>query len=202
MSKKLWGGRFKKKMHPIVERYTASIMFDKVLVFEDILGSLAHTNMLSHCGIITKKEGELLKKGLEKIASLVSENKIKFFIEDEDIHMNIERLLHKYIGPTAGKLHTARSRNDQVALDLHLYLRKHVILIADLLIQLQITLLQLAKQHRSVILPGYTHMQRAQPIYLAQHWLAYVSMFQRDVERLQNSWFHVNQSPLGACALA
>src|SRR3990167_4978269 len=192
MSKKLWGGRFKKKTHPIVERYTASIMFDKVLVYEDILGSLAHAKMLSHCGIITQKEGEILKKGLEKIASLVSKNKIQFSIEDEDIHMNIERLLHEYIGPTAGKLHTARSRNDQVALDLHLYLRKKILTILDLLVVLQNDFLKIASKNEDVILPGYTHLQRAQPLRFSQYCFAYISMFMRDIENLKSLWPEVN----------
>jgi argininosuccinate lyase len=201
MSKKLWAGRFEKQTHPDVDHYTASILVDRKLVFDDILGSLAHTLMLEHCGIINSAESNQLQEGLRQIAQRVAENNVTFRIEDEDVHMNIERLLKEAIGDVAGKLHTARSRNDQVALDMHLYLRKHTLMIIDLLIQLQRTLLHMAKQHDSVILPGYTHLQRAQPIYLAQHWLAYVSMIQRDVERLQESWKRVNQSPLGACAL-
>lgn len=201
MSKKLWSGRFTKQTDPEVDQYTASINFDRELVYEDILGSLAHATMLGLCGIITTEESEQIKQGLKQIAKKVAEEKIVFQVQDEDIHMNIERLLTENIGEIAGKLHTARSRNDQVALDIHLYLRKQLVFIVDLLIQLQSTLLEMAKQHRHIILPGYTHLQRAQPIYLAQHWLAYFSMLQRDVERLQNNWLRVNKSPLGACAL-
>ena len=202
MKKKLWAGRFTSSTNPDVDQYTASITFDAELVYEDILGSLAHAAMLQHCQIITSEEQQQLQQGLQLLAKKITHNEIDFCIEDEDIHMNIERLLSENIGAVAGKLHTARSRNDQVALDLHLYCRKQIVVIVALLVQLQNTLLAMAKKHRQHILPGYTHLQRAQPIYLAQHWLAYVSMFQRDIERLRDSWQRVNQSPLGACALA
>lgn len=202
MKKKLWAGRFTTLTNPDVERYTASITFDAELVYEDILGSLAHAAMLQHCQIISAEELQQLQQGLQLLAKKITHHEIDFRIEDEDIHMNIERLLSENIGTVAGKLHTARSRNDQVALDLHLYCRKQIVVISELLVQLQNTLLTMAKKHRQHILPGYTHLQRAQPIYLAQHWLAYVAMFQRDSERLQNCWQRVNQSPLGACALA
>ncbi len=201
MSKKLWGGRYTSPTNSEVEAYTASINFDVELAYEDILGSMAHAMMLSYCGIITTEENDQLQQGLLDIANKISQNQLQFSIEDEDIHMNIERILTEKVGDVAGKLHTARSRNDQVALDLHLYLRKQIVSIVELLICLQDTLLTLAKQHVQTILPGYTHLQRAQPIYLAQHWLAYISMFQRDIERLENSWTRVNQSPLGAAAL-
>lgn len=202
MSKKLWSGRFSSHTHPDVEQYTASISFDCELAFEDILGSLAHADMLKRCNIISPDDHSQLQKGLTQIASKLANGEISFRIEDEDIHMNIERLLSENIGEVAGKLHTARSRNDQVALDMHLYLRKQIVIIVELLTQLQDTLLSMAQTHRHVIVPGYTHLQRAQPIYLAQHWLAYVAMLQRDVARLQDSWSRVNLSPLGAAALA
>lgn len=201
MTKKLWGGRFTAPTHPDVERYTASIEFDSALAEEDILGSMAHAAMLAHCQIISSSECEQLQNGLRQIASKVAAGEVNFRIEDEDIHMNIERLLVEYCGATAGKLHTARSRNDQVALDIHLYLRKHLVITVELLLQLQTTLLDMAKRDRDIILPGYTHLQRAQPIYLAQHWLAYLAMLQRDITRLQDSWKRINQSPLGAAAL-
>ncbi len=201
MSAKLWAGRFSKPTDASVEQYNASITFDNTMVYEDILGSHAHAAMLAKCGIITAAENEQLQQGLQQISKKVTEGKITFQIADEDIHMNIERMLHESIGDVAGKLHTARSRNDQVALDIHLYLRKQIVEIVELLTQLQNTLLTMAKEHRHVILPGYTHLQRAQPIYLAQHWLAYVAMLQRDSTRLQEIWLRVNQSPLGACAL-
>lgn len=200
-NKKLWSGRFLKQIDPLVEQFNASIDFDQELVYEDILGSLAHANMLNHHNIISTQEHDQLQKGLLEIANNVAQGKISFQIEDEDIHMNIERLLLQNIGEVAGKLHTARSRNDQAALDTHLYLRKQLLIVMQLLIQLQKTLLQLANEHSEIIAPGYTHLQRAQPIYLAQHWLAYVAMLQRDIERLQANWKHINLSPLGACAL-
>ena len=201
MTKKLWAGRYTAETNHDVEQYTASIHFDTELAQEDILGSMAHAAMLCHCGIISHDENNLIQKGLQSIAENISQDNIQFRIEDEDIHMDIERILTENIGDTAKKLHTARSRNDQVALDLHLYLRKKMLCIITLLNDLQMTLLNLAKNHTNTILPGYTHLQRAQPIRLAQHWLAYVAMFQRDIDRLENLWLHVNKSPLGACAL-
>lgn len=168
MHKKLWGGRFTDSTHPDVEEFNASITFDCELVYEDILGSLAHASMLKKCGVIHADEHDKLQYGLKKLAEKIQHNQIEFRIEDEDIHMNIERLLHQEIGEVAEKLHTARSRNDQVALDIHLYLRKQIVIIIDLLVRLQSTFLQIAKQHTHTILPGYTHLQRAQPIYLAQ----------------------------------
>lgn len=202
LKQKLWGGRFQADTSADVEAYTASIQFDQQLAMEDIQGSLAHAEMLSHCDILKPEEYQKIAQGLNKIAAKIHAGEVEFKLEDEDIHMNIERLLHKEIGEVAGKLHTARSRNDQVALDIHLYLRKETVAIIDLLLQLQKTLLTLAQKHKNVILPGYTHLQRAQPVYLAQHWLAYVSMLQRDIERLQDSWKRVNQCPLGAAALS
>lgn len=202
IEQKLWGGRFQENTNAGVEAFTASIQFDAQLALEDILGSLAHAKMLHHCEILTTKEYEQIKQGLQKIAQTLHSGHITFSQHDEDIHMNIERLLHKEIGEVAGKLHTARSRNDQVALDIHLYVRKEIVSTINLLIQLQKTLFAMARNHRDIIVPGYTHLQRAQPIYLAQHWLAYVSMLQRDVERLQDNWTRANQCPLGAGALA
>lgn len=202
MTKKLWGGRFNKETHPLVEQYTASITFDCQLAQEDILGSLAHAAMLAHCGLISDIENQQIKKGLQQISKKIRQGEVAFQIQDEDIHMNIERLLFAEIGDIALKLHTARSRNDQVALDLHLYLRKQIVMTVDLLVQLQQTLVQMAANHQKVIIPGYTHLQRAQPIYLAQHWLAYAAMFERDIARLRDLYPRVNLSPLGACALA
>lgn len=202
MSKKLWSGRFEKGTHPKVDQYTASIHFDHALAFEDILGSLAHIEMLKHCKILSEDEHQRIQQGLREIAQQIEKQKITWQVKDEDIHMNIERILKDRIGDVAGKLHTARSRNDQVALDIHLYLRQTIVVIVDILIQLQETLLQIGQTHRETIMPGYTHLQRAQPIYLAQHLMAYVNMFQRDIERLQENWKRTNQSPLGACALA
>lgn len=202
MNKKLWGGRFADCTHPEVEAFTASIHYDQVLILDDILGSIAHAGMLAHCKIIATEEGALLQQGLRTIAQKALNHQLEFTTADEDVHMNVERLLKEEIGAVAGKLHTARSRNDQVALDLHLYLRRQTVACVDLLNQIQSQLLALAMEHRAVILPGYTHLQRAQPISLAQHWLAYVSMFARDSQRLQDSFARVNLCPLGAGALS
>lgn len=201
MSKKLWGGRFSGNTHPEVELFTASIHVDKILAPDDILGSMAHAAMLGKCEILSHEEVQLLQKGLLSIAQKISTDEVEFRIEDEDIHMNIERLLKDEIGDVAGKLHTARSRNDQVALDLHLYLRRQTVDIIALLLNVQETLLQLAASHRDVMLPGYTHLQRAQPVSLSQYWLTYSAMLQRDISRLKDSWARINQSPLGAGAL-
>lgn len=200
-NQKLWGGRFASATHPEVEQFTASIHFDVQLAYHDILGSLAHAAMLQHCEIISATEYHALQQGLKHIAQKIAHGEVAWRVEDEDIHMNIERLLQDEIGEAAGKLHTARSRNDQVALDMHLYLREQVIVIVELLLQLQSTLLALTETYGHIILPGYTHLQRAQPIYLGQYWLAYVAMLQRDVARLQDSWPRLNHSPLGAAAL-
>jgi len=202
MNKKLWGGRFQSETHLAVDQFLASIHFDAELAPVDILGSMAHAAMLAHCEIISASECEELQKGLRQIAQKVAAGEATFSISDEDVHMNIERMLTEIVGEAAGKLHTARSRNDQVALDIHLYLRNEVVNISDLLIQLQATLVEQADRYRDVILPGYTHLQRAQPVRLAQHFLAYVAMFDRDSARLQNNWLRINQSPLGAAALA
>lgn len=202
MSKKLWSGRFSKATAKEVDAFNASITFDQQLALDDILGSLAHAKMLAQCQILTGQEHELIKQGLIEIAKIHAQGQLDFNLHDEDIHMNIERHLTEKIGAAAKKLHTARSRNDQVALDLHLYMRDQIINLIELLSELQSTLLTLAEAHTHTIIPGYTHLQRAQPIYLAQHWLAYIAMLQRDIERLQTNYLHVNQSPLGACALA
>lgn len=199
---KLWGGRFNKTTHAIVETYTASISFDYVLAEFDILGSLAHVTMLEKCALLTTREAENIKQGLRILRDKIRNNKINFTVDDEDIHMNIERLLHKIIGDEADKLHTGRSRNDQVALDLHLYLRQQIItLITQLNIFNEALLIQ-AQNNIDTFIPGYTHLQRAEPIRFAQHFLAYFNMFQRDSERLQDSWKRVNVCPLGAGALA
>jgi argininosuccinate lyase len=202
INKKLWGGRFQSHTDVAVDQFLASIHFDAVLAPMDILGSMAHAEMLAHCKIISVEEAAQLQKGLQSIAQKIAAGEAVFSTADEDVHMNIERMLTDMVGEVAGKLHTARSRNDQVALDTHLYLREAVVEIVAVLTQLQATLLAQADQHRAVILPGYTHLQRAQPIRLAQHFLAYVAMFSRDCARLVQSWERINQSPLGAAALA
>jgi argininosuccinate lyase len=199
---KLWGGRFTKKTDQLVEEYTASIMFDKELAEEDIQGSLAHVTMLGKCGILPAEDVEKIKEGLHKVHGMIRRGEVDFSVSDEDIHMNIEKQLIEEIGQVGGKLHTGRSRNDQVATDMHLYLRKRVIEFVDMLNKLQEALIEQAKNNLDTIIPGYTHLQRAQPILFAHHLMAYVSMFQRDVERLQDSYKRINTLPLGAGALA
>lgn len=199
---KLWGGRFTKKTDQLVEEYTASILFDKELAEEDIQGSLAHIAMLAKCGIVPVADAERIKEGLLKVQERIQRGEMEFSVSDEDIHMNIEKALIEEIGPVGGKLHTGRSRNDQVATDMHLYLRRRVVEFVGMLHKLQLALLEQAKANLDTIIPGYTHLQRAQPILFAHHLMAYVSMFQRDIERLQDSYKRINVLPLGAGALA
>ncbi|GMX67507.1 argininosuccinate lyase [Paenibacillus elgii] len=199
---KLWGGRFTKKTDQLVEEYTASILFDKELAEEDIQGSLAHVTMLGKCGILPADDVEKIKDGLLKVQNVIRRGEMEFSISDEDIHMNIEKALIDEVGPVGGKLHTGRSRNDQVATDMHLWLRKRVVEFVGLLNKVQEALIGQAKANLDTIVPGYTHLQRAQPILFAHHLMAYVSMFQRDIERLQDSYKRVNVLPLGAGALA
>jgi argininosuccinate lyase len=197
MTKK-WSGRFTKETEAEVEAFTASIFFDSALLEEDILGSLAHAQMLGKVGILSPEEAQQIQQGLLQVLDCEH----SFSPADEDIHMKVESELKLVIGPLAGKLHTARSRNDQVALDLHLFLRSKVVILVNLLQELNQALVQQAMVHPDVIMPGYTHLQRAQPILFAHHLLAYVAMFDRDIQRLQESWSRINQLPLGACALA
>ncbi|MCE5169335.1 argininosuccinate lyase [Paenibacillus profundus] len=199
---KLWGGRFTKQTDQLVEQYTASITFDKAMAEEDIQGSLAHVTMLGKCGILPQDDVETIKEGLHQVMNRIQSGDMNYSVSDEDIHMNIEKTLIDLIGPVGGKLHTGRSRNDQVATDMHLYLRKRVVTFAGLLVQLQEALLKQAKANLDTIVPGYTHLQRAQPILFAHHLMAYVSMFERDIERLTDSYKRINTLPLGAGALA
>ncbi|MDQ1911314.1 argininosuccinate lyase [Paenibacillus sp. GD4] len=199
---KLWGGRFTKKTDQLVEEYTASILFDKELAEEDIQGSLAHVTMLGKQGVLPADDVEKIKDGLLKVQGMIRRGELEFNVGDEDIHMNIEKALIDEVGPVGGKLHTGRSRNDQVALDMHLWLRKRVVEFVGMLSKLQEALLEQAKQNLDTIIPGYTHLQRAQPILFAHHMMAYVSMFQRDIERLKDSYSRINVLPLGAGALA
>jgi argininosuccinate lyase len=200
--KKLWAGRFKEKTSGIVESFTESISFDRRLWKYDIAGSIVHAKMLGKQGIIPGNDAEKIVRGLEEIAVEIASGKFKFRQDLEDIHMNIEAALIKKIGDVGKKLHTARSRNDQVALDLRLYLRSEVRQIDALITDLQKKLLTSGEKHLDVIMPGYTHLQRAQPVLLAHHLLAYVEMFHRDRERLRDALRRVNVLPLGACALA
>ncbi len=199
---KLWGGRFSKGTHHLVDVYNASITFDYQLAEYDINGSLAHVNMLGKRSLLTTQEVEIITSGLIKIRDKIKQGAVDFRLDDEDIHMNIERLLHEEIGEVAGKLHTGRSRNDQVALDMHLYLRHHVIKIVTQLHDLLAVIQVIAVENIDTFIPGYTHLQRAEPIRFAHHMLAYFNMFSRDVERLCSSFSRINISPLGAGAIA
>lgn len=199
---KLWGGRFTKETNKLVEEFTASISFDQKLAKEDIAGSLAHVQMLGECGIIPTQDADTIKAGLLEIKKMVDQNEVEFLVEDEDIHMNIEKLLIEKIGPVGGKLHTGRSRNDQVATDMHLYLRTKTTELIKLLEDVQNSLLVQAKENVNTLIPGYTHLQRAQPVSFAHHVMAYFWMFERDKERLIDSLKRVNWLPLGAGALA
>ncbi|MGN7469371.1 argininosuccinate lyase [Brevibacillus sp. SAFN-007a] len=199
---KLWGGRFTKPTNQLVEEYTASISFDQKMWRQDIVGSLAHVAMLGKCGILPMEEVRQIIAGLKKVKDKIERGQAEFLVAHEDVHMNIEKMLIEEIGPVGGKLHTGRSRNDQVALDMHLYLREKLMEIIQLAMYLQEALLEQASQHLDTVMPGYTHLQRAQPVLFGYHLMAYVSMLQRDIERMTETWKRVNVLPLGAGALA
>ena len=199
---KAWAGRFAEASNPLMEAFTSSLAFDQRLALYDIRGSLAHCRMLVKQKILTRVEGERIVKGLESVQRELERGRFPFLPADEDIHMAIERRLTEKIGPLGGKLHTARSRNDQVLLDVRLYLRDEITAIRQLLGTLQQQLARMAKRHSAVVMPGYTHLQRAQPVLLAHHLLAYYEMLSRDQERLQQCGERVNVLPLGVGALA
>lgn len=192
---KLWGGRFQKETDGLVNDFNASIQFDSRLYREDIAGSMAHARMLMDCAIISREDGEAILRGLTDILADIEAGKITFTADNEDIHMNIEALLTARIGEAGKRLHTARSRNDQTALDLRLYLRREIGEIVDLILDLQQVLLELAEAHQHTVMPGYTHLQRAQPISFAQHLLAYGFMLSRDVTRLEDCRERMNLCP-------
>lgn len=200
--KKLWGGRFQKTPEKWVDEFGASIHFDKQLVKEDLTGSLAHASMLNKCGIIGDEEAAAIKDGLNTLMKKAEADELEFSVDYEDIHLNLEKMLIDEIGPLGGKLHTARSRNDQVATDMHLYLNNQVEHIIELISSFQTVLVEKAEQHVETIFPGYTHLQRAQPISFAHHMLAYFWMLERDKARFQDSLKRINVSPLGCGALA
>jgi len=202
MAEKLWGGRFAKDTDRLVERFTASIDFDRRLYRQDIAGSTAHCRMLARQGIITAGEAELIVAALAEIEDEFGRGQFTFDPRHEDIHMHIEARLHEKIGELAGKLHTARSRNDQVALDMRLYARELAVVTAARAAGLQQVLLAVAEKHQAVSLPGYTHLQRAQPVLLAHHLLAYFEMLQRDGDRLHRCYERASVMPLGSGALA
>lgn len=199
---KLWGGRFEGSLEAWVEEFGASIGFDYRLAPYDLRGSLAHVQMLGETGVIAPEEAKAIQKGLEELLADYEAGLIEFDVTNEDIHMNMEALLTEKIGPVAGKLHTARSRNDQVATDMHLYLKDQLQQIGDKLLHLRQVILDLAEEHVETVMPGYTHLQHAQPISFAHHLLAYYQMFSRDSERFTFNLKHADLSPLGAAALA
>ncbi len=199
---KLWKGRFSKQATSSSDEFNASIGFDQRLYKEDITGSIAHAKMLGKQGIITAEESKLIIQTLQEILADIEAGKVEFTIENEDIHMNIETILTERIGQTGKKLHTARSRNDQIALDIRMYLKKETAEVDGLLEALLKTLADLAEQHQKTIMPGYTHLQRAQPVTLAYHLLAYYQMFARDKERFADCLKRVDRLPLGSGALA
>jgi argininosuccinate lyase len=201
-NKKLWGGRFNALPSAEVDRFNASVGFDQRLSPQDIQGSIAHARMLGKMRILKSMEVKKIVRGLEKIKKQIEAGKFIWSIDKEDVHLNIESKLTQNIGPTGGKLHTARSRNDQVATDLRLWSREQVHVLMELLLNFQKALLDLAQKNVDTLLPGYTHLQRAQPISLGHHLLAYVEMAERDWERLQDSLKRINILPLGAGALA
>ncbi len=199
---KMWSGRFSADASSLLEQFNASIMFDKRLYGEDIEGSLAHAKMLSAQGILTKSELEQIQSGLAQVKDEIESEEFVWSIGDEDLHMAIEKRLTQIIGDAGKKLHTARSRNDQVALDFRLFVLRHNTKIALLLKELMQTVVHLASQHTTTIMPGMTHLQHAQPTNFGFHMLAYASMFKRDIERFISSSDRNNISPLGCAALA
>ncbi len=199
---KLWSGRFQKETDALVNDFNSSIGFDARMYEEDITGSIAHATMLGQCGIISQEDVSAIVGGLTQLLADIKAGKIEFSADNEDIHMNVETLLTQRIGDAGKRLHTARSRNDQVAVDLRLYLRKEIEAIRQEILNLQRVILKQAKANQYTVMPGYTHLQRAQPITLAQHLLAYGSMLQRDITRLEDCAERMNECPLGSGALA
>ncbi|EEQ48846.1 argininosuccinate lyase [Selenomonas flueggei] len=202
MSEKLWGGRFSKTTDEMINEFQASIGFDRRMYREDIAGSLAHAAMLAKVGILSEKDHAAIEKGLKDILAQIEHEDFDFSVALEDIHMNIEKCLTDAIGDAGSRLHTARSRNDQVALDTHLFVRHAVVDVMAHIRALQQALTESAAQHRDVIMPGYTHLQRAQPILFSHHLMAYFGMLARDFERFQGVYARTDIMPLGAGALA
>ena len=199
---KLWGGRFEQATDAAVERFTASIHFDRALAHYDLRVSAAHARMLERAGLISQKDGETLRSGLDRIAREIEDGTFPLDPALEDIHMNVEGRLHDLVGAPAGRLHTGRSRNDQVVTELQLYLRDAAVAAECALLELRRTLVGRARGQIDTVLPGYTHLQRAQPVRLAHHWLAFVEMFGRDGGRFRDLRNRLSDSPLGSGALA
>jgi len=202
MAEKLWDGRFSEPTDKAVERFSSSIEVDRRLYRQDIRGSIAHCRMLAKCGIISDPEAEAIVSGLETVREEIEKGQFEFTDRLEDIHMHVEDRLAAHVGDLAKKLHTGRSRNDQIALDARLYLREETRAIIDGLLRLRQVLVEFAASHMDVLLPGYTHLQRAQPVLFAHHLMAYYEMFTRDCERFREVLERINVMPLGAAALA
>ena len=199
---KLWGGRFQKETDSLVNDFNSSIQFDGRMYREDIMGSLAHAAMLARQGIISREDAAAITAGLQEVLADIESGRAELTQDNEDIHMNVETLLTAKIGDAGKRLHTARSRNDQVAVDLRLYLRHEIAAIQGQILDLQQAIIGQAKEHQETVMPGYTHLQRAQPISFAQHLLAYGAMLSRDVTRLEDCQKRMNECPLGSGALA
>lgn len=202
MAEQLWGGRFSKSTDEMINDFQASIDFDKRMYNEDIAGSIAHATMLAKVGIISETDRDDIIKGLKDIYKKIEEGNFSFEVALEDIHMNIEKRLTDAIGEAGGRLHTARSRNDQVALDTHMFIRRQVVEVEKLILDMQAALVETARKYSDVIMPGYTHLQRAQPILFSHHMMAYFSMFKRDFDRFRGVYERCDIMPLGAGALA
>lgn len=200
--KNLWGARFAKEMDQIVEEFNASITFDIALYKQDIRGSIAHAKMLFKMGHLKEEELMLITEGLLKIEKKIADKSLVFTYHDEDIHMAVESALIKEIGDVGRKLHTARSRNDQVILDVRLYLKEEMEELYDIIKVLMETLLEKADAHKEMIMPGFTHLQHAQPVTVGFHLMAYFQQFKRDNERLKGCYERTDENPLGSCALA
>ena len=199
---KLWGGRFEKATNGLVDDFHSSIRFDQRLARQDITGSIAHATMLGEQGIIPKADADAIVEGLKSILADVEAGKVEFELDAEDIHMNVEKLLTERIGEAGKRLHTGRSRNDQVALDCRMYVKESAKEAISYQRELCETLLAIAKAHAGSIMPGYTHMQRAQPVTLGHHMMAYFQMFSRDMQRMKEVYQHADVCPLGCGALA
>ncbi len=199
---KLWGGRFAKSTNVMVDDFNSSIRFDERLYKHDIMGSIAHVTMLAKQNIISAEDMAVIKSGLEDLLDDIESGQVAFDIHEEDIHMNLEKLLIEKVGQVGKKLHTGRSRNDQVALDIRLYMRDELVLVDEMIVNLQEIILDMAAEHLDTIMPSYTHLQKAQPITLAHHLMAYFEMLKRDRSRLEDAKTRMNQLPLGAGALA
>ncbi|KHM52982.1 argininosuccinate lyase [Anaerovibrio lipolyticus] len=202
MAEQLWGGRFSKSTDEMINDFQASIDFDKRMYAEDIAGSIAHATMLAKVGIISEADRDAIIAGLKDIYEKIEEGNFSFEVALEDIHMNIEKRLTDAIGDAGGRLHTARSRNDQVALDTHMFIRRQVVEVQKLILDMQKALVETAEKYSDVIMPGYTHLQRAQPVLFSHHMMAYFSMLKRDFDRFVGVYERCDIMPLGAGALA